>query len=309
MAGAEPGRRVAAVDIGGTKTVLGLIEPVSGCILTRDRFPTPARDATGADFLDQIGRRVRAMVAAGGEPAPAALGVGLCELVGTDGTVDSAHRVDWLGLEPARRLAAATGLEVTLDSDVRAAALAEVRLGAGRPYREHLYLNIGTGIAAVWVRDGVPHRGVNGHGLVIASGPVHHRCPACGTIGVEVVEEVAGGAGMVRRLSAAAGRPVSGMAELLSLAGSREERALRVIEDAVRALAGTLGPVLGLLDPAALILGGGIGALPGPYRTRLIAELRTQVWSPRTRELPILAAALGADSGLIGAALAADDRS
>jgi len=65
-----------------------------------------------------------------------------------------------------------------------------------------------------------------------------------------------------------------------------------------------LGQAIGILDPHALIIGGGHGATSGYYWERLEAEIRRHIWSEDARRLDIKQAMLGADAGVIGAALA-----
>jgi glucokinase len=63
-----------------------------------------------------------------------------------------------------------------------------------------------------------------------------------------------------------------------------------------------------MLDPDAVVLGGGLGLATGLYRDRLIASTRAHIWAEACRHLPIVPAALGADAGLVGSALAAARR-
>ena len=74
-----------------------------------------------------------------------------------------------------------------IESDVRAAAIAEVRFGAGAGIREVLYVTVGTGISCSLLVDGVPYAGAHGHAI---------------TLGAPVVEDVAAGPA----LAAAGGR-------------------------------------------------------------------------------------------------------
>lgn len=60
---------------------------------------------------------------------------------------------------------------------------------------------------------------------------------------------------------------------------------------------------MGALDPALVVVGGGLGAAPGRYFDRLCDALRAGLWDGDSRDLPIRRAALGPDAGLIGAAL------
>lgn len=292
---------VIGVDIGGTKAALGLVEFPNGGVRRRLDLPTPQGEASGALFLDEVCAAIGSLRAE--ERSCRAIGLGICELVDLDGRVSSAHRVHWRDLPVRERLGAIA--PATVEADVRAAALAETRWGAGRPYRDLLYLNIGTGISTCWVKDRVPHAGANGHALAIASSPVVQTCPACGTQSAYVLEDVAGGAAFVRLYGQATGRKVTSAAEVIAAAAAGEQCALDLIAEAAQALGVTLGIAINMLDPQALIIGGGLGAREGPYWEAMEKAIRCQVWSERARRLPILRAELGADAGLIGAAGAA----
>lgn len=292
---------VVGVDVGGTKTALGLVDFPAGRVRRRMDLSTPQGHASGGAFLDEICTAIRALVAE--EPSCRGIGLGICELVDLDGNVDSAHRVHWRGLPVRERLAAIASTVV--EADVRAAALAETRWGAGRAYRDLLYLNIGTGISTCWVKDGVPHAGANGHALAIASSPMVQTCPACGTQSAYVLEDVAGGAALVKLYGQATGRDVTSAAEVIAAAAAGEKHAQGLIAEAAQALGVTLGIAINMLDPEALIIGGGLGARDGPYWEAMVRAIRRQVWSESARRLPIQRAELGADAGLIGAAAAA----
>jgi glucokinase len=74
------------------------------------------------------------------------------------------------------------------------------------------------------------------------------------------------------------------------------------------ALGVALGGLINVLDPQAVIVGGGLGLSEGPYWEKLVLEARRQIWSDLHRELPIVRATTGADAGFIGAATASWDR-
>lgn len=295
--------RVAlGIDVGGTKTALALVAASSGKVLARSAMATPPREHADAAFLDTVCEAARALLNSPDGKGCEAIGLGLCELVDPGGAVASGHRVAWQGLRVGERLA---GLRrTTVESDVRAAALAEARLGAGRPFDDFLYVNIGTGISTAWVRNGRPHRGAHGHALVLASGRSASRCPACGTGSDSILEEVSGGAGLARRYTEVSGQPVEEARAVLIRASAGDAAAQAIIQDATAALGSALAMVLGVLDPEALVVGGGLGAAGGAYWRALEAETRTRTWSTATRAIPMLQAKLGPDAGVIGAALA-----
>jgi len=290
------------IDVGGTKTSFAIVDVTSGRIAEEHRIETPQGDASGKAFLAQVEITAGDFISSSSAGSVSAIGLGVCELVDREGMVKSSHRVHWQELavrEQLSRIAPAV-----VESDVRAAALAEAYYGAGRGYREFLYLNIGTGISSAWVADGRPHAGARGHALVIASAPMTALCPECGRLHDTVLEDMAGGAALVTRYHAKSGLAVSGANEVIALAEAGDANAREVVAEATAVLGSALGMAIGMLDPEALIIGGGLGSSSGLYWEQLKAETRRHIWSDETRQLDIKQAELGAKAGVIGAARA-----
>jgi glucokinase len=92
--------------------------------------------------------------------------------------------------------------------------------------------------------------------------------------------------------------------EVLALAGSGDSLAAQVVDSAGRALGAAIAHLVNVLDPEAVIIGGGLGLAGGPYRAALETGFRAHLWSPIHASVPILPAKLGADAGFVGAASA-----
>jgi glucokinase len=251
---------------------------------------------------------VRAVVAtAGALVAPDTLGVGLC----VPGLVDAAGGVVRLavnlGLRDvplAREVATATGLPVAMEHDVRAATLAELRLGSGRGGGDLLCVVLGTGIAAGVVVEGrvltgrTSSAGELGHLPVVPGG---EPC-SCGHRGCTEVYASAGG--LVRRYRAAGGDPALGAAELAAALGS-DPLAARTWAEGARALATSLVLATLLLDPARIVLAGGLSGAGDLLVDPVLAEMTSQlVWRAPP---PLEVSSLGGGAGLLGAALGALD--
>lgn len=295
------------VDVGGTKIAFGAVDPRTGRVAHRREVPTwPQRgvEAVYSDILTNgiaIARRLL-----GEQRWASALGVGLPELVDADGEIRSAHLLDWSSFPLRQRLRAVAPPHIT--SDVRAAALAEASFGAGKDYELFAYVSIGTGISSAVVQDGEPLVGARGGALVLSSGSLGVPCPECSNWTEFVLESYASGPALARRYAEAINQTVSGAEAVIAAANAGDPVAAQIVESAADALGSALGWLVNVIDPEAIVVGGGLGLAPGRFRERLIRATREHIWNPAARELPFLTAALGADAGLIGAALSAQRR-
>jgi glucokinase len=220
--------------------------------------------------------------------------------VDPSGEVFSDHRIRWTGLGAGAAFNAV--LPTVISADVRAAALAEARLGAGRGARDFYFVTIGTGIAGVLVLDGVPYAGSRGAALVIGNSMERHRCPACGRVHKQMIEDVASGPALAQACGLATAEAV------LEAARRGDARALATIDRATGELARVLALLADGLDPGLMVIGGGLGCAPGPYFDALCAQIRAGLWDGVPNPLQITQAVMGPDAGLIGAALATETR-
>jgi glucokinase len=273
-------------------------------LLQKRVIPTLATRGAEPVLTDALGLAISLIAEAGQRGhTVVALGVGVCELVDSHGQVISSHTVPWRGLpirEQFDRLAPSQ-----VEADSRAAAFAESCCGAGQPYDSFFYVTIGTGIGGSWVLHRVPFAGAHGCTGTIASSPSAVLCPGCGVTRMSVLEELASGTALVRRYNERSRASVPSAAEVLAAAQAGDAAALWVLDTALESLGATLGWLVNVLDPEALVIGGGLGAAPGPFWDRLAPAVRRFIWSDVHRGLPILQASAGGDSGVLGAALLA----
>jgi glucokinase len=292
------------IDVGGTKIAGGLVDLANGSIRFRRHQPTlPQRGGVAVlgDVLTLAGELTAEARVLG--VALAGIGVGLPQLVTPDGQVRSAHLFDWCDLPAVQWLSGIA--PARLDSDVRAAARAEARFGAGRSHGIFCYVTIGTGMSYCLVVDGKPFEGARGYAIHFATMPQWTRCSACGEVHAPVLEEIAAGPGIAGAYAKRSGRAVADGETVLAAAAGGDADAAAVITDAATATGSLIGQMINMLDPEAVVIGGGLGLAGGLYGDRLVTAIRQHVFAEDVRRLPILAAALGADAGIIGAALVA----
>ena len=204
------------------------------------------------------------------------IGVGVCELVDNEGHTQSAQTLDWRRLDVVGAFARIG--PAVVESDVRAAALAEARFGGGRGVDELLFVTVGTGISCCLVLAGRAYAGARGNAICFGAPPVENAA--------------------------------SGLA--LAAAGGREwaEEVLAdpaldgVVGDGRGALGAGLAWLVNALDPGRVVIGGGLGLVDATASSPLTA-MRPMIFADNTRDVPVVPAELGVDAGVIGAALAA----
>jgi glucokinase len=261
--------RAVGIDVGGTKIAAGLVELASGRLLGRRRVPTRPERGGGAVLADCAALAAEL----GGGRLP--VGIGLCELVDLDGRPASADTVDWRGLDVAGAVPAAL---VALESDVRAAARAEARFGAGAGRSPFLFAIVGTGASVCLVVGGEPYAGARGHGIVLGAPPV---------------EAVASGRALAERAGVDSAEAVL-----------RDPAHAALVDAAAGALGRELAVLANALDPALIVLGGGLGTDPS-YAALVGEAVRRLLAYPPSPRLEVVPSRLGDDGGVVGAALSA----
>jgi glucokinase len=284
------------VDIGGTKIAVGLVDD-NGELRATTAAPTPADGARAV-----LAKAAALIAELGGKPT--AIGVGATGVIDPiEGVVRSATGIlpGWQGTPVRAELSRLTGLPVSVDNDVRAFALAEAGLGAGRPYGRVLYVSVGTGVGGALTEDGRLVRGARGtageigHLLVSARGPI-----SCGCGRFDHLESVAAGSA----IAVAAGE--SAVPAVVDRMRAGDDAARAVITHAATVLGRALAGFVTAVDLDAVVIGGGVSRIGAEFHNPLAGALRADV-RPPGRAMPVLPAALGADAPLIGAALLARD--
>ncbi|HEX5992105.1 MAG TPA: ROK family protein, partial [Thermomicrobiales bacterium] len=245
---------IIGIDVGGTKIAAGAVEPASGTVAFRREMPTrPERgSAVVLADIETLAESIAGELRSDGR-IPIAVGIGVPELVDATGQVRSAHLLDWSVMPLVERLGSIGPAFIA--ADVRAAALAEARHGAGREFDSFAYISIGSGISSTVVQDGVPLAGARGGALVLSSGSLGVPCPECSTWTEFVLEDYASGPALARRYTAATGRFVDGAEAVVAAGNEGEPTAVQIVESAADALGSALGWLVNVLDPEAIVVG------------------------------------------------------
>ncbi|MEX2137805.1 MAG: ROK family protein [Pirellulales bacterium] len=294
------------IDVGGTKIAAGLVTLPAGEVLARRLQPTlPERggEAVLADVI-ALARSLQDDSIRLNTPA-CGIGFGVAELVSPAGVILDQATIRWVDLPVSARIESQTSLPATIEADVRAAARGEAELGAGRGLPSFLYVTVGTGISACLILDGSPYSGARGLAGSFASSRTLIAADSGELVAGPPLERFAGGPALASRLAALLPKFTGAAADVLALAAAGDDAAISVVDSASGALGAAIAHLVNVLDPQAIVIGGGLGLAGGRYRSSLERALRSHIYSDHHRDVPLFDAVLGADAGWIGAALAA----
>lgn len=316
------------VDIGGTK-VLGVALSGAGRVQGERAAPTPGGPEPGAQgrggpaVADAVAEVVAALRLDAGAPpgGTPVVGVGVPGMVDRRGVLRYGPNLQQAtGADFAALLGERLGNGVVIENDANCAALAEHRLGAGRGFDDLLMVTLGTGIGGGIVSGGRVLLGASGfagevgHVQVNPNGP---PCP-CGRRGCWERYASGGGLGMLAREAAYAGKLAAAVAlaggdpdavrgeHVTQAAAAGDAEARAVVDDLGWWVAAGLANLVAVVDPARIVLGGGLAQAGELLVTPARRAYRALVeGGDRRPAVDIVLAELGERAGAVGAALAA----
>ena len=267
------------------------------------------------DLLATLEREVREALDAC--PEAEVMGVGIpCTIDRGRGVAITSVNLPIVNVPIRELIAERVDLPVYIDNDANTAALAEQRFGAGRGATNMVLLTVGTGIGGGLVLNGELYRGTTGAGVELGhmvideNGPeCPGNCPNHGCVEAFASGRALGAAGALAAVDApdsalgqalADDREIDGKLVTEAAIGG-DATAIRVFAEVGRHLGVALASYANIFEPDVIVIGGGVIAagelLLGPARQ----EVRDRALPPMN-ETPVLAAELGPDAGMIGAA-------
>jgi len=300
------------VDLGGTKMLIGVLDAERNVLWESNERSTGQEEAGLVDLLErEISEALRA------RPDAAAVGLGVPATIDREtGTAIAAVNLPIDDLPIRDLIAERVKLPVFLDNDANMAMLAEHLYGAARGSENALMITVGTGIGGGLVIGGELYRGSRGGGaelghvvMEVDGDPCQGNCPGHGH-----AETIASGNALGREGRAAAERAPDSALGRLAAEGAEvdgravtaaaiagDEVAIGVVELVGRRIGLLLSGLANIFEPQVMVVGGGVIAAG----ELLLAPAREVVWEQTLRpmnETPVVAAELGPDAGMIGAA-------
>lgn len=292
---------VLALDIGGTKLAVGVVDAAGG---VHSFLVAPSNAERGPEEtlarLFELGKQ--AVAASGLEIRAVGIGCG--------GPLDSErgvliappHLPGWRDVPVAALAEQAFGKPALLENDAAAAAAGEHRFGAGVGTHHMVYLTISTGVGGGAIVDGRLYRGAMGNGVEFGHVTVdwHGRpCRGCGRRGC--LEAYVSGTSIAERAEEA-GMTGATASDVAAAAREGDARAVRLWDDTVEALACGLTSIVNLFEPELIVIGGGVSQTGEQLLAPVRERVRAQAMTPAGTDVNLVAAALGEKVGVVGAA-------
>lgn len=295
---AGPSRHAVGIDLGGTKTEVALLAP-DGALLFRERTVTPR---TGG--YDAVLATVTAMTTMAMALVPTghtvAIGIGIPgSLDPHTGLVRNANSTCLIGKPLQTDLERILKQPIVVRNDADCFTLAECRGGAGQGFGLVFGIIIGTGCGGGLCIDGIvregPHRigGEWGHLIVDPAGVACY----CGNHGC--VETLISGSGVEHRFYREHGEQLT-MKQIVSRARNGEPRCKAIFDRFLESFGRCVGGLISILDPDAVVLGGGLSNIDELYTTGY--EWVRHYAFHDSLHTPLLRNRLGDSAGVFGAA-------
>ena len=278
-------------DIGGTTIKLGVADE-SGTIRARGDVKNPVRAAGVDAMLECVASAVHAFRSG---YALAGLAISTAGVVSEDGVVVHVGPSfpGYTGTPLAARLGGMVGLPCTAMNDANCAALGEAWLGAARGLSPLVCVTLGTGVGGALLVDGRLLTGASGYAGEIGGLP----------FGDDILENAASVSTLVRFVAHAKKVPVETLdgVRVLEMARAGDEDAREGVARQMGALASGLAAMICMVDPAAIVIGGGVASGSDVLAPALEAALGRLPLAPPMKKTRIRFSTLGNDAGMIGA--------
>ncbi len=301
------------VDLGGTNIAVGLVNDKYQ-IVEAVSVPTDASRPV-EQVVDSIGNAIDCVMEKGrvtiadcsmiGVGAP-----GTCDV--EQGIVICSYSLSWNHVPLSSMLQKRFGIPVRLDNDANCAALAEVKAGSAKGYKNVVLVTLGTGIGTGIVINGIIYSGLKGNGTEMGHVLIDYDGELCFCGRRGCWDAYASATSLiVQAKRAASGRPESVLNHLPEITGKSvfdaakqgDITAKAVVKKYCEYLALGISNIVNALAPEMILLGGGISREGDLILNPVREYIKEYCFDTREEGLPILGvASMGNDAGIVGAA-------
>jgi len=299
------------VDLGGTKILTGLFDNDYN-VLARNKQPTGAESGPAGVF-GRVAQAVDVVVREAKIDPQQIRGMGFAipgQIVPGQPVVRFAPNLEWRDVNVSAHLPSEWTWPVVIENDVRMGTFGEFTHGAAKGAQHVFGIFAGTGVGGGLILNGQLYNGFNGHAGEIGHIVLHWRRGA-------TLESIAGRKSMLKRikeliedLPKRVRKEWKGVdlervksSQLAEFYLKDDPIAITVVDEAARAIGAAIGSVINLLSPEVVVIGGGVTGSLGESFTERIWDFAQKIALPgAAANVRFVTAALGDDSGIVGAA-------
>jgi glucokinase len=307
-----------AVDVGGSKIAGGLWLGREGL---SNRVEIPTRLGSEKDILDGLTQLIDELLhAAAAVGRVSAIGICIPGQIDYDrGTFYSPANLGLVDPVPLKKiLEEKYGCPVCLENDANSGAIGEACHGAARGLDNFIYLSLGTGIGAGIYVEGKIYRGSSGLSGEVGHISIEQNGLPCKCGGRGCVENAISGRALSNRVEELLSAEPGGASILREIKRQRDDLTAKdvfmaarrndplartLLAEFVSSLGTLIGNIINLLDPQAVVLGGGLAQNQDELLQPLSEFVRERMNLNRKNEPRVIRSGLGENAGIIGAAV------
>lgn len=296
-----------AIDLGGTKTKVGLVY-FSGKVFYRTYLSTRFYVRSRETLISALVEACREILKVNNLSSRQIAGIG----IGLPGPINFAKGMvnflpnipHWKNTPLKSIFEKRIRIPVFIDNDVNLITLAEGRFGAGKGAKNILCMTLGTGVGGGLIIDGKLYRGASFSAGEIGHMPLNESGPRCNCGGIACLESYVGNNAILRLAKGVFKNPDITLEQLSRLAlNNKNPKAIKIWQDVGTKIGLALTGVVNVFNPERIVIGGGV-ANAGRYLFEAIRKTVAKRAMPTQRAIvKISPAKLANDAGLIGAML------
>ena len=272
--------KTIGVDIGGTKTVIGIIDDQTGKVI--EKFVIPSKKHR--DDKKNLNIIIKHILDLSNKNKIKNIGIGVPELINNKGIIKGNYNFNWHNKNLVNYFP--KNLNIIVDSDVRCHLRAEKYFGVAKNYTNFAYINIGTGLSYAQYKDGKIYSGAKGYAIHFASSKIILYDWKKNKKTSLIPEEYYSGKEIIK---------------ILSINNNIKKK--KILNNVAESLASLIGSLINTIDPDKLVLGGGVIINIAYFKKILIDHIRKFILADEVKKINIKTSKLTDSTGVIGAGL------
>ncbi len=275
------------VDIGGTKTSIGVVDTNKGKVIINKIIKSKAT-TNDQQNLNNIILETTNLINKYKSKTNIKIkkiGIGVPELITNKGIIRDQYNFKWHNFDLSKKFNK-KGFLTKVDSDVRNAIRAEKYYGHGHKIDNFIYINIGTGLSFSHFKNNKIYSGANGFAISFASSKITLFNPQTNKKLSLIPEDYYSGKSIIKFLKKY----------------NKSPKKKKFINNIAESLGSLIGNLINSVDPSMVVLGGGVVVKNENFRDKLIQYIRNFIFAKDLQSMKIKISKLGDYTGLIGSA-------